>query len=109
MLVAVFAFTLISGMGVAQTGQEGDEADSDRRFQCGPARHQSATKDQLSALPGIDYVYSQEIIGNWPYKTKTDLVRKKVIPAATCKKIATKSFSPAEVGFYMPECRRWQL
>ncbi len=49
----------------------------------------SATKEQLAALPGIGDTYSQKIIENRPYKTKTDLVRKKVLPQATYKKIAT--------------------
>ena len=50
----------------------------------------SATVEQLKTLEGIGDAYAAAIVKGRPYKVKTELVKRKIVPGATYKKIASK-------------------
>jgi DNA uptake protein ComE-like DNA-binding protein len=98
----LLAFAMMANMGYAQgaAAGSGQDAGAAKKSKSATAATKTkkadlvdinaASKEELTALPGIGDAYSQKIIDGRPYTTKRDLVTKKIVPQATYDQIKDK-------------------
>jgi competence protein ComEA len=85
-IFSLFALVLCSAVASAQTRAT---------TAANPVDLNSASRDDLMALEGIGEVKADAIIRSRPFRAKTELVERRIIPEALYDKIADKVFARA--------------
>jgi DNA uptake protein ComE-like DNA-binding protein len=84
LLAAALLFAVAPVFSVAQTSKP---AAATQAASAAPLDINSATADQLKAIPGIGDAYSKRIIDGRPYTAKNQLVTRGILPQGVYDKI----------------------
>ena len=95
-LIAVLSLILVSGVAFGQAAPASGKSETSKDQKAGMAGEKAkgdkidinaASKDELATLPGIGEKTADKIVAGRPYKTKRELLTKKIVPSSTYDKL----------------------
>jgi competence protein ComEA len=87
LIALVFALTSVHPVLAQPKSEPAAKSDKGASTKKEPLDINTASGDQLKALPGIGDAYAKKIVEGRPYERKDELVQKKIVPQGTYDKI----------------------
>ena len=88
-LALAFALLPMNGTAFAQKAKPKPAPAAAATASADPVDINTASRDQLKALPGVGDAYADRIIKGRPYTAKNQLTQRGILPPATYSKIQT--------------------